>query len=180
MRESSGRTSSSKRPLSRWWIAVTWAWKRRPLWSTSTMSPFAMPFDVSRRVAAERVGGTGRRLVCSIARATLLRVPDGLGDCRPHPPVQRDVLLPVGADEQQRGPRAADRPAERGPQVGERRGRLVREVEQGGGPGEVEAGRRRDVLLEGVGLGGDRQEVEDAAAAVVDEDDRQRDPRPRR
>src|SRR3954469_25822512 len=118
MREPSGRRSSSKRPLSRRWIAVTKAWKRRPLRSTSTMSPLAMPLDVSRRAAGRDGGGGGRRLVCSIARAKLARGPDGLRDRRPHAPVQRDVLGAVGADVQQRRAGSAERPIERIAQVG--------------------------------------------------------------
>src|SRR3954471_7290101 len=168
MRESSGRRSSSKRPLSRWWIAVTNAWNRRPFRSTSTMSPFAMPLDVSRATGGGRCGGGGRRLVCSIARATLARGPDGLGDRVPPLPVQRDVLRPVGPHVQQRGTACG---LQRRAQLRERLGRLVRESEQRRGTRELQAGRRRDVLLEGVGLRRDRQEVEDPAAAVVDEDD---------
>src|ERR687890_364650 len=167
MRESSGRMSSSKRPLSRWWIAVTWAWKRRPLRSTSTMSPFPMPLDVRRRAAVLGAGGAGRRLVCSIARATLTGGPDGPDDRVPHAAVQRDVGGAVGADVQERRARSAGRPLERGAQVGQRGGSVVGEAEEGGGAREVQTGRRRDVLLERVGLGGDRQEVEDSAAAIV-------------
>ena len=47
MRESSGRRSSSKRPDSSCSSSVTSAWKRRPFLSTSTMSPGAMPLDVT-------------------------------------------------------------------------------------------------------------------------------------
>src|SRR4051794_2726581 len=155
MRESSGRRASSKRPVSRCSMPVTNAWKRRPLRSTSTMSPFAIPFDVSRCVAAGRwVGGAGRRLVCSIAPATLARGPDGGGDRVPDAPVQRDVRGAVGADVQQRRrrARAGGGPVERGAQVGERRRGGVLEAEQRGGAREVEAGRGGDVLLEGVRL----------------------------
>src|SRR3954447_15076530 len=163
MRASSGRRASSKRPLSRCSMAVTNAWKRRPLRSTSTMSPFAMPFEVSRCVAAGgRVGGAGRRLVCSIAAATLARRPDGGGDRVPHAPVQRYVRGAVGADVQQRRGRAGggERLLERRAQLGERRRRRVLEAEQRRGAREVEARRRGDVLLEGVGLRRDRQEIE--------------------
>src|SRR6185312_1895146 len=128
-----GRRSSSKRPLSRWWIAVTCAWKRRPLRSTSTMSPLAIPFDVSRAAAGGRAGGGGRRLVCSIARATLTRGPDGLGDRGPHAPVQRNVRRSLGAHVQQRRVPAGRRGCiERRAQLGQRRGRLVDEAEQRG------------------------------------------------
>ena len=48
IRESSGRTHSSKRPVSSCSSSVTSAWKRRPRLSTSTMSPAPMPFDVAR------------------------------------------------------------------------------------------------------------------------------------
>src|SRR4051794_41025153 len=59
---------------------------------------FAMPFEVSRCVAAgARPGGAGRRLVCSIAPATLARRPDGGGDRVPRAPVQRHVRRAVGA-----------------------------------------------------------------------------------
>ena len=87
------------------------------------------------------------------------RVPDAA--------VQRDVLGAVGADVQDR--RALGSP--RGRRAARRRcatGTWRRAVELGG-PGEVQAGRRGDVLLEDVGLGGDGQEVEDPAAAVVEQ-----------
>src|SRR3954462_9248425 len=154
MRASSGRRASSKRPLSRCSMPVTKAWKRRPLRSTSTMSPFAMPFEVSRCVAAAgRAGGAGRRLVCSLPPATLARPPDGGGDRVPHAPVQRHVRRAVGADVEQRGggAPAGERLLERRAQAGERLGRGVLEAEQRRGALEVEAGRRGDVLLEGVG-----------------------------
>src|SRR3954452_8047188 len=153
MRASSGRRASSKRPLSRCSMAVTNAWKRRPLRSTSTMSPFAMPFEVSRCVAAGgRAGGAGRGLVCSIAPATLPRRPDGGGDRVPDAPVQRHVRGAVGADVQQRGGRGrtGERLLERRAQVVERRRRGVLEAEQRRRAREVQSGRGGDVLLEGV------------------------------
>jgi hypothetical protein len=46
--------------------------------------------------------------------------------------------------------------------------------------GEVEAVRGRDVLLEVRALALDREEVEDAAAVVVEQDDHERQPEPAR
>ena len=44
---------------------------------------------------------------------------------------------------------------------------------------EVEAVRRRNVLLERIGLAGDREEVEDPAAVVVEQHDRDVQPQAR-
>src|SRR3954462_3315563 len=98
-------------------------------------------------------GRAGRRRGCSIAPATLARRPDGGGDRVPHAPVQRHVRRAVGADVEQRGggAPAGERLLERRAQAGERLGRGVLEAEQRRGALEVEAGRRGDVLLEGVG-----------------------------
>ena len=58
--------------------------------------------------------------------------------------------------------------------------RLVREPVQRGGVGEVEAVRRRDVPLEAAPSRRHGQEVEDPAAVVVEQHDRQRQPQPTR
>jgi hypothetical protein len=60
-RPSSGRTARSNRPVSRCSIPSTSAWNRRPLRSTSTMSPGAMPFDVRRGAGASAAGPSARR-----------------------------------------------------------------------------------------------------------------------
>jgi hypothetical protein len=57
IRLSSGRMTSSKRPDSCCASSVTRAWKRRPFLSTSTMSPAAMPFDVTRFGASRAATG---------------------------------------------------------------------------------------------------------------------------
>ena len=77
--------------------------------------------------------------------------------------VQRDVLGPVGADVQERSRGLADGAEVLHP--------LVSKAEERGDALGVETGGSRDVLLEGVRLRGDREEVEDPAAGVVDEDD---------
>ena len=90
-----------------------------------------------------------------------------------HPAVQRQVRPAVGADLDDRGPGprrarldgvAGARPASRP---------LVAAAVERGRVREVEAVRGGDVLLEGVGLAGHRQEVEDPAAVVVEQHDRQ-------
>src|SRR5829696_2368469 len=95
MRESSGRSASSKRPLPDCSSSVTSAWKRRPFLSTSTMSPAPMPLDVVRGPGA---GATGTSMRLSCMPGTLGPGTDGLGDGRPHGPVDGDVLRPIRAD----------------------------------------------------------------------------------
>src|SRR4051794_41849254 len=95
MRESSGRTLSSKRPEPACSSSVTRAWKRRPFLSRSTMSPAPIPLEVARG-AGDGAAGTSIRLSC-IPR-TLGRPADGLGDRLPHPPVQADVFGAVRPD----------------------------------------------------------------------------------
>ena len=56
---------------------------------------------------------------------------------------------------------------------------LVAAAVQRGGVGEVEPVRRGDVLDEVLALAGHRQEVEDAAAVVVEDDDRELEAEPR-
>src|SRR5918992_5424996 len=101
MRESSGRTTSSKRPDSSCSSSVTRAWNLRPFLSIRTMSPAPMPLD----------GATPGKL-------------DGRPDGLPDAPVQRHVPGPVGANVDQRGPVAT----QRGVQLGGGRDRLVGEA----------------------------------------------------
>src|SRR5215208_6589895 len=94
MRESSGRTESSKRPLPACSSSMTRAWKRRPFLSRSTMSPAPMPLDVARGAGAG-AAGTSIRLSCILR--TLGAAADGLGHRLPHAPVQGHVLGAVRA-----------------------------------------------------------------------------------
>ena len=122
MRESSGRTTSSKRPVSSCSSSVTSAWKRRPFLSTSTMSPAPMPFEVAR---SRPVGGAGRRRdvdqgglgLCH--RAPEARRPPGRTR---RPPSQTSrcsahVGLALGADRDDRGAVGGQRAPERGPEA---------------------------------------------------------------
>jgi hypothetical protein len=52
----------------------------------------------------------------------------------------------------------------------------VAQAVERGGLREVQPMRRGHVLLERVALAGDREEVKDAAAVIVEQDDRQRQP----
>src|SRR5215213_2118617 len=170
MRESSGRRQSSKRPLSCWSSSVTSAWKRRPFLSTRTMSPGAMPLEVMRGSGGGGGAGVSIRLCCT--SVTLGPAADGLQDRLPDAPVELDVLRAIGPhldDRRARAEGVVERGAER------RRGvdALVAEPVQRGGMGEVEPVRRGDVALEIGALALDREEVEDAAAVVVDQHDRE-------
>src|SRR3954468_3294812 len=105
MRESSGWTTSSKRPDSSCSSSVTSAWNLRPFLSSSTMSPAPMLFDVVR-------AGISINRSCSIVPGNLDGGPDGV----PYGAVQGDVLRAVGphVDERRRaaGERAVERRAE--------------------------------------------------------------------
>ena len=72
---------------------------------------------------------------------------------------------------------AASAPAERGAEALDVLGDLVAAAEQRGGVREVEPVRRGDVLDEVLALAAHGQEVEDPAAVVVEQDDRQLAPR---
>ena len=105
MRESSGRSTSSKRPVSSCSSSVTRAWKRRPLLVDLD--------DVAGADALRgRAAGRGRRTAEPPAAwaggpsspATLCGGSDGLPDAA----VQIDVLLAVGADADDRGALGGD------------------------------------------------------------------------
>src|SRR4051794_41088827 len=150
MRESSGRTTSSKRPVSSCSSSSTSAWKRRPRLSTSTMSPAPMPLEVVRRDDDAVEGSAGSKLDWRSAMGTAkLR---GGADGLPHAAVELHVLVAVGAD-------ADDRRAVGGQGTPQRRtegldvGRaLPAAAVQGRGVREVEAVRRGDVLDKRVAL----------------------------
>src|SRR3954453_2121089 len=173
MRESRGRTLSSKRPDPACSSSVTRAWKRRPFLSTSTMSPAPIPLDVARGAAAGAASGQGSiRLSCT--PRTLDGVADGPGDGLPHTPVQADVLDAVRTYLEDRAAVPGERSVERGAEgrgVGDA---LERAPVQRRGVREVEAVRGRDVALEVRALALDGQEVEDPAAVVVEQDDDER------
>src|SRR5215207_10960933 len=168
MRESSGRTTSSKRPVSSCSSSVTSAWKRRPFLSTSTMSPAPMPFEVARfgRSAVPVAGATSIRVAwgSGIRRRRLGALPDGRGDRRPDVPVQAHVGLAFGADRDDRGAVGGERAPERGPEAVEVAGTLEPAAVEGGGVGEVEPVRGRDVAHVVLALSADGEELEDAAA----------------
>ena len=67
MRESSGRTMSSKRPDSSCSSSVTSAWKRLPFLSSSTMSPAPIPFEVWRATGGAAASSPGRSISRSCA-----------------------------------------------------------------------------------------------------------------
>src|SRR5215203_4322620 len=165
MRESSGRRQSSKRPDSCWSSSMTSAWKRRPFLSTRTMSPGAIPFEVVRGAGGCGAAGVSIRLCCTVR--TLGGAADGLHDGLRDAPVQLAVGLAVGADLDDAG--AIQRRAK----LLRRAEELVAEPVERRRVGEVETVRRRDVLLEGGALAGHREEVEDAAAVVVEQHDRE-------
>ena len=92
--------------------------------------------------------------------------------------MQLHVRGPVRADLDDRGGRAREGALERPPQAGQVLDGLVLEAVESRGAGEVEAGRGRDVRRVDVPgpcarAARDREEVEDAPAAVVEQDDRQ-------
>src|SRR5215208_551193 len=177
MRESRGRTTSSKRPDSSCSSSVTSAWKRRPFLSTRTMSPAPMPFEVVRfgRAAVSGSGSTSIRVACGsgIEPARLRAAPDGGGDRLPHLPVQRDVLVAVRAHRDDRGPLGGHGAAERGAEALEVLRALVAATVELRDPRGVEPVRGGDVLDVVGALSADGEEREDAAAVVVDQDDRQ-------
>ena len=153
----------------------TSAWNRRPLRSTRTMSPMPMPFDVRRTLRLRRSGGfdveEGRLSAHAdhdtASRGRTARRP---ARSRPRAGAARGSRRGRCARGRASGRRAsARRPATRPGHSAEaeRRGDLL----------GVETGRRGDVLLEGVVLRADRQEVEDPAAAVVEQHDRERQTR---
>ena len=170
MRESSGRSASSNRPDSSCSSSVTSAWKRRPRLSTSTMSPAPMPFDVVRARCLRGLDVEQRRLRLGHAR-TLRGRPDGLPDAR-----GAARRSPRGRCARRRScvRSAASAPASARPE-GLHVGRpLPAEAVQRGGVREVEPVRRGDVVDELLApRAGDRQEVEDPAAVVVQQHDRQ-------
>src|SRR3954453_2809836 len=110
MRESSGRTLSSKRPEPACSSSMTSAWKRRPFLSTRTMSPAPIPLDVARGAGAG-AAATSIRLSC-IPR-TLGGAADGLAHRLPHPPVQAHVLGTFGPHLEDRAAVGGERPVER-------------------------------------------------------------------
>src|SRR5918992_3410772 len=174
IRESSGRTASSKRPDSSCSSSVTSAWKRRPFLSTSTMSPAAILFEVVRRGGSSP--GTSMRLVCSTP-GTLRTGPDGPGDLVPDGAVERDVGLAVGVRGDDARALGGQGAAECGAEALDVLGDLVAAPEQCRRMREVEPVRGRDVLDEVRSLLADRQEVEDPAAVVVEQHDRELAPR---
>jgi MFS family permease len=91
----------------------------------------------------------------------------------PRGAVGADVGGAVGEDLDDRGAGRGERGVERGAEGRQVEGALVPAPVEGGGLAEVEAVRRGDVRLERVRLPGDGQEVEDPAAVVVQQDDRQ-------
>src|SRR4051795_8227689 len=170
IRESSGRTQSSNRPVPVCSSSVTRAWKRRPFLSTSTMSPAPMPLEVARGGAAGAASGQGSIRLSCISR-TLEGVADGAGDGLPHAPVQADVGGAVRTHLEDRAAVPGERAVERGAQRLGVRDALERAPVQRRGVGEVEAVGSRDVALEVRALALHGQEVEDPAAVVVEQDD---------
>src|SRR4051794_33068457 len=145
MRESSGRTLSSKRPEPACSSSMTSAWKRRPFLSTRTMSPAPIPLEVARGAGAG-AAGTSIRLSC-IPR-TLGGAADGLGHRLPHAPVQADVLRPVRTHLEDRAAVAGQCAVEAGTQrLGVGHALEGAPVERRG-VCEVEAVRRGHVALE--------------------------------
>src|SRR3954453_12442993 len=145
MRESRGRTLSSKGPEPACSSSVTSAWKRRPFLSTRTMSPAPIPLEVARGAEAA-AAGTSIRLSC--IRWTLGGTADGLGDRLPHASVEADVVGAVRTYLEDRAAVRAERAVEcaaQGLGVGDA---LERAAVEGGGMGEVESVRRGDVALE--------------------------------
>src|SRR3954470_10925491 len=114
MRESSGRTLSSKRPEPACSSSTTRAWKRRPFLSMSTMSPAPIPLEVARGAGA---GSAGTSIRLSCIRGTLGAVADGSRHRLPDAPVQAHVLGPVRTHLEERatlgGERAVERVAQR-------------------------------------------------------------------
>ena len=82
----------------------------------------------------------------------------------------------VARDLDDRGPAVAERVSERVAEAVGVEHSLVPAFVERRETLEPQTGRRRDVLLERVRLTGDRQEVEDAAAVVVEQHDRQLQP----
>jgi predicted MFS family arabinose efflux permease len=119
-------------------------------------------------------------VVMAACGAFLLRRGERGADRLPGPAVRRDVGDAVARDLDDRGARRGERRVERAAEGREVLDPLVIAPIERGRVGEVEAVRGGDVLLEGVGLACDRQEVEDAPAVVVDEDDRQVESQPPR
>ena len=144
MRESSGRTTSSKRPVSSCSSSVTSAWKLPAL--------LVDEHDVARRRCPSRSGATALRLRRDVDQPLLCHRPgtlDGGPDGLPHRAVQRDVLRAVGAHVDQRravGARARASSAARNGSGAATRS-CAQPVERGG-VGEVDPVRRGDVLLE--------------------------------
>ena len=151
MRESSGRTTSSKRPDSSCSSSVTSAWKRRPFLSTSTMSPAPIPLEVARGAAGGAASGGDvdqGRLGSAWRPRTLGRPPGRSARPPPTRAVQGDVGLAVGAHATivVRSAASARSSAARKPV--EVLGALVAEPVERGGVREVEPVRGGDVLLE--------------------------------
>ena len=93
--------------------------------------------------------------------------------------VQRDVRLAVGPDLDDRRALGGERASSAARKPARSSAALVAEAVERGGVGEVEPVRRGDVLARSRSPSrGDREEVEDAAAVVVDQHDRERQPEP--
>ena len=88
MRESSGRTLSSKRPVSSCSSSMTRAWKRRPRLVDLDDVAGPMPLEVVRRVDGADGSTVSRGSGCPPWRATLCGGADGLPDAG----VEVDVL----------------------------------------------------------------------------------------
>src|ERR1039457_1392689 len=92
--------------------------------------------------------------------------------------MQGEVVPAVGAYLDDRRCTRGQRTLDPGTQLVRVPGALIAAAVKRGGVGEVQTVRRGDVLLEGLALAGDRQEVEDPAAVVVEQHDGQRQPEP--
>src|SRR5947209_8227535 len=154
MRESRGRTASSKRPLSSCSMSPTSAWKRRPFLSTSTMSPGPIALD-ERRAAGEDAGGSAGRSISWAwfpvgTAGKLASGPDGAGHRVPDAAMQDHVLLAVAANLDDRALGRVDGAPDRPCQLPRRFDALVPEPVQLRRQREVQARRGGDVL----GVGG--------------------------
>src|SRR3954466_5182686 len=158
MRESSGRTLSSKRPEPACSSSTTRAWKRRPFLSTSTMSPAPIPLDVVRGGGA---GGAGTSIRLSCISRTPGATAGGRRPRLPDLPVQTHVLGTVRTHLEDRAAAGGERAVERGAQGLRIAHAPTAAAVERRRVGEVEAVRRGDVTLEVLALALDREEVED-------------------
>jgi MFS family permease len=112
-------------------------------------------------------------VVMTACGVVLLRGGERGADRLPGAAVGGDVGDPLGRDLDDRGAGGREGGVERGAERREIEHPLVVASVEGGRVAEVQPVRRGDVLLERVRLVRDRQEVEDAAAVVVQQHDRQ-------